>query len=201
MKNNSLMLACLLTFAALPVTAADTQDPAARRKELLGDMLTSDPASAIATQRWVCAMGQEPASVADFRSSKLDATPDASDTCVTALIRTAHDHQLPEFYKKFLTRMGVGDEGYEKLPHRIGAAVLSGNQKVAISGDKVIPVTPALAFDAGFSVAYLESAAKSEGINEDQLKKVSESCLAQGEDAKTCFSMGYVYGARAVGAQ
>jgi hypothetical protein len=149
--------------------------------------------------RWVCAMGDEPAGVIDFRHSGIP-SPDASDSCVNALIRTAHDHKLPDFYKELLTELKFPVEGYEKLPHLIGGVVLSGGKEVSLGGGNGLHVTSPIAFDAGFATAYLEGASRREGVDAQQLKKVTESCLAKGEDPKTCFSVGYVFGAEALSA-
>jgi hypothetical protein len=166
-------------------------------------MLTDDYQPAlIANLRESCARGGEPARVAESRSQGAHFTPDAADGCVTALARTARDGRLPELYRKFLTEMGGSVGGSERWPRAIGAAVLNGNGKVAIGNSKAAEVTPALAFDAGFTVAYQEgSASKVVTTDTQQLKVIAEACLGQHQDAGTCFSAGYVYGARATRGQ
>jgi hypothetical protein len=171
---------------------------AAQRQGILDSILTTDPPYTIADIRWVCAMGQEPARVADSRAEGAYFTPDAADSCVAALARTAHDRRLPELYGKLLAGWGVGTNGSEGLPRAIGASVMDGNGKVAIGSNKVVVVTAALALDAGFAVGYRDgAAAKAPDADAGQLRTLAEACLGQHQDAGTCFSAGYVYGARA----
>ena len=69
---------------------------------------------------------------------------------------------------------------------------------VVTRNGKAVAVPPALAFDAGFTAAYVGGAPKKDVANAQQLKAAAEACLAQQQDAGTCFSVGYVYGAQAV---
>jgi hypothetical protein len=72
---------------------------------------------------------------------------------------------------------------------------------VALGNGRQIPdVPPPLAFDAGFTVAYLRGDTRAGNADPAQLKLVTEACLAVGKDAGTCFSAGYAQGGRAVGA-
>jgi hypothetical protein len=195
-----LLAACMFVAVVGRARAAGAPSPAeiaAHRQEILDDMLSKDPPYAVAAQRWVCAMGQEPAGVTKSRSEGATFFPDAADSCVTALVRTARDRQLPALYGRLLAELGGNREGYERLPRTIGATVLNGTTKAAIGGGKAVEVTPALAFDAGFTVAYLDGAANQGAADARQLKTLTESCLAQGQDAGTCFSVGYASGANA----
>jgi hypothetical protein len=178
--------------------AASPAEITAQRQQLLDDMLTTDPPYAIAAERWVCAMGRSPSTVAENRAGGWAFFPDAADGCVTALVRTAHDRRLPELYGKLLTELGGSTDGPERLPKAIGAAVMNGSGKVAIGNGRAAVVTPALAFDAGFSVAYNDQAAAKGVADPGQLKALAEACLGQHQDTGTCFSAGYVYGTQAV---
>jgi hypothetical protein len=181
-------------LAAAPPSPAEV---AAQRQEILNKMLTDEYQPAlIANLRRSCALGQEPASVAESRAGGAWFTPDAADGCVTALVRTAHDRHLPELYGRLAVELGGSAAGYQGLPRAIGAAVLNGDGRVAIGNGKAMVATPALAFDAGFSVAYLGGASNKQA-NADQLEAAAEACLAQQQKPGVCFSVGYVYGARA----
>jgi hypothetical protein len=203
-------LAVLLTLGLLASAeagaAADTPSPsktAADRQAILDKMLTDDYESSwIAGFRRLCAAGGAPGSVAEDRAENAYFAPDAADQCVTALVRTARDRRLAELYGKLLAELGGSADGAERLPRAIGAAVLNGTTKVAIGNKKAAEVTPALAFDAGFTVAYQEgSASKATTADTVQLRTLAEACLGQHQDAGTCFSVGYVYGARATRGQ
>jgi hypothetical protein len=200
-------IAVLVAFAALAGAdkglAAETgRSPAqiaAHRQQMLDDMLTQEFQPAlIANLRESCALGGEPARVAESRAGGAYFTPDAADGCVTALVRTARDGHLPELYHQLLIKLGGSVEGYERWPRVIGAAVLNGNIKVAIGNNKAAEVKPSMAFDAGFTVAYQDgTASKSGSADARQLKTLAEACLAQHQDAGTCFSAGYMYGSQA----
>jgi hypothetical protein len=205
MSNYRIKTAVLAAFIVLGGSAmgwaASPTEIAAHRQQILDDMLTAeyDP-SLIQGLRRLCAVGGEPASVAESRKEGAYFTPDAVDSCVAALVRTAHDHRLPDLYRMLVGELG-GSADHDKLPHAIGATVLHGSAKVAIGNNKAATVTPALAFDAGFTVAYQEGAANRGTADAQQLKTVAEACLDQSQDAGTCFSVGYVYGSRAFNAR
>jgi len=197
-KSVIALLMLAVSASGAGALAASPAETAMQRQELLNDMLTTDPPDAISAERWVCAMGQSPGSVAESRVQGAYFFPDAADGCVTALVRTAHDRQLPELYGKLLIKLGGSTDALERLPKAIGAAVMNGTGKVAIGNDKAAVVTPALAFDAGFTVAYSDHAAPRGATDSGQLKALAEACLGQRQDAGTCFSAGYVYGAQAI---
>jgi hypothetical protein len=167
-------------------------------QELLEEMQTADYSpKRISRARWFCAMGREPAVVAESRKDGLmGKLPEASDYCVAALTRSAHDHVLPELYSRLKTELGVSTEGYEKLPAAIGASVLNNGTTVDIGNDMHTDVSPSLAFDAGFTVAYQTGASHEGKINETRMKEVAESCLGGGLDAGSCYSVGFIYGVR-----
>jgi hypothetical protein len=188
-------------LASAPVCAAELTpaDIAAQRQASLNGILTTFPADAVAAQRVTCMMGEEPRCVIDGRQAGKAFMPDAVDTCVAVLVRTAHDGHLPDLYRTLLTELG-GDAGaYESLPAAIGDAVMNGNGKVAIGNGKDTEVPPTLAFDAGFTLAYLRADTRAANLaSTDRLRQVAEACLAVREPAGTCFSYGYMQGGLAV---
>ena len=120
----------VIVIAAAPcaVVAANAPSPAevsAQRQKILSDMLAPEyQPLMIANLRRACALGREPASVAESRAGGAYFTPDAADRCVVALVRTAHDGHLPDLYRSLLTELGGSADGYERLPTAIGASVL-----------------------------------------------------------------------------
>jgi hypothetical protein len=205
MSNYRIKTAAFAAFIVLGGSvqgwAASPAETAAHRHEILDALATTDTPYGVAAQRWSCAMGMEPASVAQARSQGAEFFPDAADSCVTALARTARDRQFPTLYTRLLTELGGSPDRAGGLPQAIGPVVLAGTNKAAIGNDKVVVVTPALAFDAGFAVAWQEGAANKGAVDGQQLKAVTENCLSQHLDTGTCFSVGYVQGARAFNAR
>jgi hypothetical protein len=192
-------------FALMLSTGADqglaaTPDETARQASVNG-ILTTYPTRAITAQRLTCMLGEEPDRVTQGRRAGKNFIPDAADTCVAVLVRTAHDGHLSDLYRTLLTQLGGSVELAEKLPLAIGNAVMDGDGKVALGNGKDTIVPPPLAFDAGFTVAYLKSDDRVDNLDAAKLKLVAESCLAVNKDAGTCFSAGYVYGQQAVRAR
>ena len=191
----------VLLAASLPALAQTqpSQEVLSQRKELVDELRTA-PRWDVAQARWVCINGLESDRVREARADGLDFTPDASDSCVAALERDARDGQMIYIYQKFLTKIGGSPANAHTLPKAIGNAALSGNGKVYIGNNLATAVTPQMAFDAGFTVAFMESAAK-KTMAADKLKAAAEACAAGKQDAGTCFSVGYVYGSQAVSAR
>jgi hypothetical protein len=135
------------------------------------------------------------------RGEGFDFTPDASDGCLAALQRMAKDGKLGDAYQKLLAQNGGNAELSPKLPRAIGASVLSGNGAVSIGNGKAISATSCIAFDAGFTVAYTEGAAKKQAASAQKLKVITEACLSNDKDAGTCFSVGWLYGSQAFNAR
>ena len=152
-------------------------------------------------QRWICFNGNQPSRVKEMRGEGFAFVPDAADSCVAALQRTATDGKLGDAYKKLLAETGGETDFAGKFPNAIGASVLSGDGKVAIGNRKAITVDPPIAFDAGFTVAYIDGAAKKQGVDPQKLRTLAEACLSNNKDPGTCFSIGYVYGAQAFNAR
>jgi hypothetical protein len=159
-------------------------------------------ADGTAAQRLSCMLGEEPNRVAKARRAGRS-LPDAADACIAALLRTAQDGRLPELYRFLLGQLGGDARLTGKLPLVIGNAVLDGDGKVQIGNGKVMDVVPpSLAFDAGFTAAYLDRAGKME-MDPDRvkLKLLVEDCLDVKRAAGACFSAGFMYGAQAFRAQ
>lgn len=153
----------------------------------------------IANLRRSCALGKVPADVAEGRRLGAAFEPDPGDQCVTALVRTARDGHLPDFYRELLTGLGGRAEDAAQWPGQVGAKLLAGAAQAPIGNGKAVTVTPAIALDAGFAAAYQAGGAGS-AVKADsaQLKTVAEACLDQKQDAATCYSVGYVYGGQAL---
>jgi hypothetical protein len=196
----ALAMAVISGQASAQAAPPSPADIAARRAEMVKAMLTDAyTAELIQHMRRTCAVGDEPARVAHDRAEGAYFTPDASDTCVTVLARTSHDGRLSGLYNVLLAEEGGDPAMAGALPDAIGGAVLNGATKVSIGNGRAAGVSPALAFDAGFTVAFqkgsTQTAANSSSV---KLKAITEDCLAQRGDDGTCFSVGYAYGAKTV---
>ena len=187
----------LLAFSVLLAQKESPEEIAAQRQALLDRMQRAD-ADTSGVQRWVCAMGGEPDSVKEARSEGFAFTPDAADSCVTALRRIAQVGDLLPMYSKLSKEVGGTGEDYKTLPRAIGSAALANRESISVRGGKGAAVTPSLAFDAGFTVAFTERAPDKWVSDTKKLKEVTEDCLADRRDAATCFAVGYTYGAHAV---
>ena len=192
----------LISLSLLPLSAllAQQESPAEiarQRQEVLDHMMQVD-AERNGPQRWVCAMGGEPGSVVEARASGFSFTPDAADSCLTALKRIAQVGDLKKMYSKLAKEVGGTEEGYEQLPRAIGSAALNNRNSITVGGGKGAAVTPALAFDAGFTVAFTERVPDKWTLETKKLREITADCLANKRDAGTCFSAGYLYGAHAV---
>ena len=184
-----------------PPNSEDQRDIARQRQDIIDAILTSDRPESVASIRWVCMSGDEPGSVREARAGGgFDFTPDAFDSCLAALWRKGKDHALLEAYKKLAVTLQGNPDNSDRLPRAIGASVLSGDGKVSIGNGKGIVVDAALAFDAGFTVAYMNAAPKKES-DLPKVKAFAELCLDQKKDAATCFSVGYTLGTQAVNAR
>lgn len=201
MRNGKILFA-LWTLLSCPAFSQkySPQEIQRQRQAIVTALLTTERQEQVSQQRWICINGREPSSVREARAMGFDSTPDASDSCIATLQRSAKDGVLIDVYKKFLAQTGGSPELSNKFPKAIGGAVLSGDGRVSIGNGQGIRVNASLAFDAGFTVAYTEAAAK-KNVDPEKLKAVAESCLGDDKDAGTCFSVGYVYGAQAFNAR
>src|ERR1700722_19571855 len=149
MTRNSLcavlVAASLLSARSVPAAAAGAAEAS------LNSIMTTAPSTAVAEQRLACMFGEETDRVTAGRKAGQQ-VPDAADTCVAALARTARDGRLADLYRTVLTQLGGRADGYEKLPVAIATAVMDGDGKISLGNGKATDVPPPLAFDAGFTV-------------------------------------------------
>ena len=186
------------------------------RQHVLDAILTTDPPGTARWIRWDCAFRDDSAEVAKGRAEGGVTAPDASDTCVAALTRQAHDEALLALYQDILHRkrpdreealpsglQGLltaaqsqnGDPEAATLPQRVVTALRDGSKRVDLGAGHVLTVTPGLAFDVGFSRAFWAgSAARPVAIDPDKLREVTEACVGQRADATVCFTAGYAQG-------
>jgi hypothetical protein len=199
-RHNRLAALVLAVLVALEA-AAQAQSPeevATERREAIARLFRPDYADVAARERQVCFLGKQPQRVIADRARGAYFTPDAADTCIAALTRLGSDQQLPEQYRKFIAAIGGDVATAAALPRAIGAAVMNGQQTVALGNGRGADVDSAIAFDAGFATSFREGAAAPPGsVDEAQLKAVTETCLANQQDRGTCYSVGYLQGARA----
>jgi len=156
----------------------------------------------VARMRRNCAAGQGPASVARTRSLGDAELPDAADLCSVVLQRTGQDRGLIAFYRELQRELGGADAGHEQLPAAIAATLLkAGGTQVPVGNGRAAAITAALAYDAGFTVAYTKGELPTAAMpGYTALKPIAERCLGQTEPSLgLCYSTGYVFGARAVG--
>lgn len=195
------------TVTALWPRAVVAQQPAPPAAQVLAERISTvrglakEPPEVIAGTRRTCMSGHGPANVARARGFGADSMPDAADNCAFALQLTAQADQLGVLYQQLLRDLGGATAGAEQLPLAIATAALKAKtNQVLIGNDRAAVVTPALAFDAGFTVAYGKRERPAPGMPDlPTLKPVAERCLAQQEaNLGLCYSTGYVYGARAV---
>lgn len=181
--------------AISPETKARLDKGAQENVEELQRLLDEDTTN----HRTACAMGQAPEEIAEKRAKFTTLHfPDASGMCVSILTARGKNGRLNELYRELLTRLGGDVASATQWPRAIGAAALGNIGTVAIGNGKAIGVKPALAFDAGFTVAYQEgSASQAQEAEAGQLQALAEACLGQRQEAGTCFSAGYLYGAAA----
>lgn len=194
----SLLVALTCAVAAQAGTLSSGQI-AEQRGDILRRMLSDQyPLNLVEAQRRTCSSGAQPGNVAHDRAQGADFTPDAADECVTALVRIARNNRLPELYVKLISQSGGSPSAASGFPKAAGAVALAGNDRVSIGNGKALVIAPALAFDAGFTVAYQDGkAAQPPDTDKAQLKMLASDCLAERRDVGTCFSVGYVYGSLA----
>jgi hypothetical protein len=147
--------------------------------------------------------GEEPKRVTEGRRAGKDFLPEASDTCVAVLIRTAHDGRLAGLYRTLLVNLG-GDVGLaDRLPFAIANIAMTGDGsgKVSIGNGKSATVAQPLAFDAGFTAAYLKGDRRATNVDVSRLRSMAELCLSVLMDPGTCFSAGYAEGGLALSAR
>ena len=193
----AIVIPSILSLTLLGAAAA-ARDTETARRDMLEGIRTEWTAQEVAAERRQCALGQEPDWIASERARGASYTPDASDSCVAVLERSGRDQVLTAFYGTLAIEMGGNGAASSTLPATIGAAVLNGSGNAVIGNNKSAVVTPALAFDAGFTVAYQEgTAAKQAEADDAKLKDIAQRCLKQTSETGLCFSVGYMYGVQA----
>ena len=195
-----LIFVLLAATLSSPAQNLTSQKVLNQRRDIIDAILTTDNRGSVARTRWFCMNGQEAGSVREARARGIDFTPDVSDECLAALQRDARDGQMIYIYQRLVTSLGGNSASAYTLPKAIGNTVLSGDGKVSIGNKLAATVTPQIAFDAGFTVAFMDNAAR-KTMAPDKLKAAAEDCLDGKNDSGTCFSVGYVYGSQAATAR
>lgn len=192
-----------LLLPVLGLAAADAASPsdeeiiAAHLKRILTTMSSDE----VANDRDACITGVQADAVATAREVGLPGFADVSDLCVTVLIRTGRDGRLLDAYATIIAENRGDPSNVETLPDAIGGALLKQKSTdVPIGNGLAVGIKPALAFDAGFVVAYRSDDRDMSGLPEaGQLKQSAEACLAQqSNDMASCFWSGYALAARAL---
>ena len=172
-----------------------------QRQEIIDDILSKDSADDVAIDRSNCLAGQMPRIVERGRKSGSEVTPNAVDVCVAALMRSGADSSLLTPYQK-LVADGKGKAEYASgLLGAIGGAVVEqAADKVSIGNGRAMAIDPAIAFDAGFTSAYLKGERSAAGMPDlATLKALSGTCLDRTQsNLGLCYATGYAHGVRAV---
>jgi len=202
--RRSRYVAPLLLSAALcavDAPAASQPSDADVAASILRNVLDTNSSEAVAEDRQACVSGAQAEATKFTRANGLAGFPDTADYCVMVLIRTGRDGRLLDAYREVVAR-GKGDEAsIPTLPAAIGGALLKQKvDTVSIGHGLVVSIRPALAFDAGFSAAYLAGDRDLSGLpTVTALKAVAERCLDEQEgDLGQCFWSGYAFAARAL---
>lgn len=128
---------------------------------------------------------------------------DAVDECPVVLLRQAREGALLTFYRDLLVRIAGQPEGHEHLPMAIANSVMRGDKQVPIGNQRAAAISAALAFDAGFTVAFQGKTALSPAMPAlATLRPIASRCLQQQEpNLGLCYATGFTLGARAVSGQ
>jgi hypothetical protein len=192
MKHAAASMLALLTGMSVAVAASPEQQASLR------SVLTSVTSEAVSAQRLTCFFGEEPERVAKARRAGQTFLPDAADICVAVLVRSARDGKLFDLYRTILREQGGDLALVEQMPMLTGTAALKDADKMTLGNGKAMDVPPTLAFDAGFTVAYLRRDGSKANADPVKLRAVIESCLTVKTDAGTCFAAGYAEGGKAL---
>ncbi len=197
-------IAGMLLAAMLPLAvSAEPADAALRRRDSLRSTLTTDSPAMVTSLRKGCVRGIAVKGARDDWARGNYWTPDAVDECVTILTRHGRDGTLDGLYRTILLDLVKDDAGANTLAAEIGSYVLDKNvSEVPLARAVALPVTAALAFDAGFTNGYRDSSKSKADVEtlpgEAALKPFAERCLDLAEaKLQGCYSAGYVYGLRA----
>jgi hypothetical protein len=199
------MIGRLVVLAALLSPSvglvADDTGIARQRRDYLRDLLTDSPAL-VAGLRKGCVRGMAPELQRESLQRGNAWAPDATDACVMILTRHGRDGTLDAMYRTILLELVQDDSGANTLAEEIGSYVtVHRNYSVPLARGVALPVTTALAFDAGFTNGYrnIEKRGTGTGIPElAALKPLTELCLGLKEKSVlACYSAGYMFGLRA----
>src|SRR5262249_26494374 len=125
------------------------------------------------------------------------------------LARFASQQRLQLFYEEYLDELTedfmqadgkslISDEdgaAYRQLPANMLHAALNGAATVLFPSGYRFEVTPARAFDAGFTEGYLLGDSPGDGPwDKARLRQTAAACIAGQANAKTCAEIGYLHG-------
>lgn len=196
-----LALAALTPLSAAIAFERSPEEIRQQRQAGIDSILSDDSEADVAIDRSNCMAGEMPRIVHRVRENGGEISPDAADQCVAALMRIGAEGNLLKPYEK-LVADGHGDSAVTpNLPNAIGGAVVErASNRVSIGNDRAMSIDAAIAFDAGFTAAYLKGE-RSAGATPDiaTLKVLSETCLDRTQDnLGLCYATGYAHGVRAV---
>lgn len=204
MRVTACLLAALGLLAALPAFAQRAEmDPAERAAMDRGTvqfLLKTLEADDVQIHRRRCAVGKAQEVTDKSRALGSLTLLDAADECPVVLLRQGRDGNLLQLYREVMVDMVGQAAGHEGLPASIAAAVAQGARQVAMGNRSSGTISPALAFDAGFTVAYRGREPLDARMPDPaRLRPLVDRCLKQQEpDLKACFGAGVTLGARAV---
>ena len=182
-------------LAGVPTSPASLNP---QQQASLNAVLNSVSEEAVTAQRLHCFFGKEPDRVAEARRAGQTFRLDAADMCVAVLVRSARDGRLFDLYHTLLRETGGNQALAEQMPTLVGQAALRGDETMSLGNGKTIDVAPTLAFDAGFTLAYLHKDARKANADPAKLKTVAESCFGVKTEAGSCFAAGYAEGGKAL---
>lgn len=192
-------MSLLTAICAAGTSAAELTDEQVIAAHL-NAILTTVTSEEVAKSRDECITGAQADTVAMAREVGLPGYADASDLCVTVLIRTGRDGRLLDAYAKIVADNGGDRSRAATVPDAIGGALLKQKSTdVPIGNGLAVGIKPALAFDAGFVVAYRKGEVTANLPDVATLKSLAEQCLGQSAgDMGLCFSAGYALAVHAL---
>ena len=200
MLRYSLAVVALLGTGSALAFERSPEEIRQQRQAALDRILLESPRSDVAIDRRNCMNGRMPLIIADSRKRDGGISPNAADICAAALTRTGKENTLVQAYDDVIARNSGDPVRAASLPDAIGGAIIKErSDNVPLGNSRAIRIKPALAFDAGFSAAYLKGETKSAGMPDlATLKAISERCLGQAEpNLGLCYASGYAHAVRA----
>lgn len=197
------ILAVVLALAGAAVTSVAPGAAANERAGLINFLLKEASPEVVRASRNLCASGAAQKKIDRSRSLGNDGLLDAVDECPVILLRQAREGALLAFYSALLTQLVGKSDGHEHLPMAIATTVMRGENQVPVGSQRAAVVSAALAFDAGFTVAFQGKTALSPAMPElAALRLIANRCLQQQEpNLGLCYATGFTLGARAVSGQ